>query len=162
MASNIPTLKDALRVLNEAIVEMSLHYVNVDRSDIPLLCKSFKQAKEDVDELEKLLALANTIKLQYSYEAIPQAFENAQIDQIKLSGRTFFTTVRLSASIPADMRDAGHNWLQQAGYGSIIIPTANSRSLSSAIKGHIEETGKVPPKEAIKLHYQPTTNMRKT
>lgn len=84
------------------------------------------------------------------------------IDSIKSKGRNFIVGVRLNASIPLDKRESGFKWLRENGLDSLIAPAVNSKSLSSAITQYIEANAIEPPEDAMTVHKQKYTSVRKT
>jgi hypothetical protein len=152
---------EAIKLLEDKVLDFDIALKELDKSNIPEICKFYKAYTEFFDELEKITEIAGTIKKKLSYEILPEAFENEGVDSVKLSGRNFIVNVRLNASIPLDMREIGHAWLRDNGLGSIIVPVANPKTLSSAVKEYILENGKNPPETAIKIHHQKYMSMKK-
>lgn len=148
--------------LDNKLLEFQNKLENIDKNDIPSLCNLYRDYYEFYNSLEESFKIAEQIKQKLSYEVMPTAFENNKVDSVKIRGRNFIVGVRLNASIPLDLRANGHAWLRENNLGEIIVPTVNSKTLSSAVKSYIEEVGKQPPDTAIKIHMQKYTSMRKT
>lgn len=155
-------IKDALAVLGEAAANMGMVVTTLDRNDLPTLLRAYKEVHESRQELEAISKIINTAYSALGEEIIPNAFEENEIDAIKLVGRNFYLTTRLNASIPADKRTAGHAWLRDvAKLPELIIERVDSKSLSSAIEAYFEEHAKLPPEEAISVHMKKRIGIRK-
>jgi hypothetical protein len=155
-------LADAIKQLSAAVTTASLYLSSIDRNDIPTLVKSFKKLKDDVDVLEEVTKVATGLVKELSYNVIPEAFENHNFDSVKIGGYNYILSVRMNASIPQDKQEAGFEWLQTHGLGSIIKPAVNPRTLTSAIKEYIAEKGEVPPESVIPIFNQRYISVRKT
>ena len=156
-----PKLKDAVKSLTDAIDGAMKHFATIAEDDVPALLKSFKALKEHKEELDELQTALSSFYNRLSYEIIPSTFERLEYDSVKVSGRNFVVGSRLNASIPQDKRQEGFKWLEEHGLGSLIQPNVNPKSLSSAILSYFEEHAEEPPKEAITIHRQKYTSVRK-
>lgn len=158
----VTKLKDAVKALTDAIDGTMKHFGSIGEDDVPMLLKSFKALKEHKEELDDLTNALSSFYNKLSYETIPGTFERLGYDSIKLAGRNFIVGVRFNASIPQDKREEGFKWLKEHGLSSLIQPTVNPKSLSSAISQYFEDHAEEPPKEAITVHRQRYTSVRKT
>ena len=154
MTDKAVTLRECLKVLNEAVVRTVLYFETIDRNNIPELASSYKLLKDNVQVLEDITKIAKGLQTKISYEVLPDSIENSGFDSVTVKGYLYTVGVRLNASIPEDMRPAGHEWLKENGYSAIIIPQVNAKTLSSAMKSYIEEKAKNPPEDAVKIHRQ--------
>jgi hypothetical protein len=154
-------MRDAIKALEKSILELALETSNIEPNDILALCKHYKNIYEAEAEIEKLYKIIEGMKQTMSYETLPTVFENNKVDYVSLVGRQFIVGGRINASIPSEMRPTGHAWLESVGSGAIIIPTVNPKTLSGFVKSYIEDTGKQPPEDAVKVHFQRYTTMRK-
>ena len=155
------SLKDTLIQLEKLVVSGALEFDSIGKNDIPTLLKFYKTLSEEFAALEKITEIVGNLKQKLSYETIPDAFENVGYDSVKLLGRNFIVGVRLNATIPLEMRDSGYKWLREVKLDNLILPTVNPKALSSAVKSYIEETGFEPPNDAVKIHKQKYTSIRK-
>lgn len=154
-------LKDAIKILDDALLGVVLYFDKIDVNDVPNLVSSFRELRDNVDKLKESAKIAGELQQKLSYKIIPESFENLGMDSVTVKGYSYNVAVRLNASIPEEMREKGHGWLNENGYSAIIIPTVNVRTLSSAIGGYIEEKGLNPPEDCVKIHRQPYTSIRK-
>lgn len=154
-------LSEVIKQLDASVTNAILYFDKLDKNDLPTLLKSFKKFKDDVEALEETFKIVKTQLTNLSYVVIPETMENHTFDSIKAGGYNFILSVRTSANIPVDRREIGHKWLTDNGLGSIILPTVNSKTLSSAIKEYIETEGKIPPADAITIHNQKYIQVRK-
>lgn len=161
--SDNPKLKTTLAELDKAVqAASSFVTTSLDRNDIPTMLKAFKEideAKKYLAEIEKVLNATHKIM---SEQMIPEAFENNGFDSVKAAGRNFIVSTRINASIPEDKRAAGYDWLRNvANVPELIVPTVNSKQLSSFVSSYFEEHATLPPPEAITVHQVKYTSMRK-
>ena len=156
-----PTLKDALQALNKSIQRIAAAHNNLDKSNIPDLLDFYKQVYDSENILDGLHKTLSGVKDRLSYETIPDTFESMGIDAVKAKNGNFIVGTRFNASIPFDKREAGYQWLRNNGLGALITPTVNAKSLSSAIKEHIETTAIEPPDDCMSIHRQRYTTIRK-
>lgn len=157
-----PPIKDALKALGNALKEVLGQRDTLDKSNIPELLDFYKLVYDSENTLDEYHKILSGIKDRFSYETIPDTFESMGIDSIKGKGGNFIVGTRFNASIPFDKREAGFKWLRENGLAALIAPTVNAKSLSSAIKEHIETTAIEPPEECMSIHRQRYTTIRKT
>lgn len=159
---NEPKLSEAIKTLNQAVTQTSLFFDTLDYHDIPTLLRAFKALKENKEALDNITKIVDALHQQCSYETIPKAFEYHEYDSIKIHGRLFTVGSRLNASIPRDKSEAGFDWIRrEAKVPELIVPTVNSKSLSTVITAFVEQYGRLPPKDAVSLHIQTFTSVRK-
>ena len=152
---------EAIEGVGEAIDTAMQYFATIEPDDVPKLLRAFKALKEHKEELENWVEVLSKFFNQLSYEVIPSAFERVGVDSIKLAGRNFVVGVRFNASIPQEKRTEGFKWLEEHGLGSLIQPTVNAKSLSSALSSYIEEHAEEPPQEGFSIHKQKYTSVRK-
>lgn len=148
------TLREAIKILDDALLGVVLYFNDIDKNNIPELASSYKLLKDNVTKLEDSCKIAKGLQTKLSYVTLPESIENSGFDSVTVKGYLYTVGVRLNASIPEDMRPKGHEWLEGNGYGAIILPTVNAKTLSSAMKSYIEEKGLNPPDDAVKIHRQ--------
>jgi len=156
-----PTLPDALKLLAKASKSILAEAEKLDKSNIPELLAFYKRVYDGENILDDLHKIISGVKDKLSYETIPDTFESMGVDSIKGKGGNFIVGTRFNASIPFPKREAGYAWLRENGFSALITPTVNSKSLSSAIKEHIETTAVEPPEDCITIHRQRYTTIRK-
>lgn len=155
------SLKQALAALQIAIRGMIAERDALDKSNINEILEFYKKIYDTDNVLSELYDVLHGVKENYSHEVIPNLFESMEIDSIKRKSGNFIVGSKLNASIPFDQREQAHKWLIDNGLGALITPSVNARSLSSAIKEHIEATAIEPPSDCIKIHRQKYTSIRK-
>lgn len=157
-----PRVKDVLAQLQGLVADMVITIQALDKNDIPTLLAAYKQLNEVKDIVDDVYKITHEQYQKLSYEVIPDAFESNKFDSVKAHGRNFVVSVRINASIPEHMRAAGHKWINEvAKVPELIIPSVNSRSLSSYVKDYFETNAMWPPEDAIKVHKQKYTSIRK-
>lgn len=161
MTEKSATLHSAINDLQKAVERTVVYFDTLDVTNVPMLLEAFKAIHENAELLDTLNTIIAGIKRKVSYETIPSVFESMGIDSIKSKGRNFIVGTRLNASIPLDKRELGFKWLRENGYESLIAPTVNPKSLSSAVAQYIETTATEPPDEAMTVHKQRYTQIRK-
>lgn len=154
-------VQTALKDLDKALTTFIGSIDKLKQDDVTGLLKIFKQLGEYVDELDATNDMASKVYKQLSYEVIPELFERLEMDSIKALGKNFVVGVRMNASIPADKREEGFRWLETHGLGSLIQPGVNPKTLSSAISNYFEENAEMPPADAMSIHKQRYTSVRK-
>lgn len=154
------SLKDAITTLAEAVPSVLQRYEQV-KDNLPELLTFYRQLRLANSEIDKLVKLLNQVEQDMSYRYIPEQMENMKVDSLKTGGYTFSLNVRTNASIPLPFREKGMQWLRDNGYSALISENVNSKTLSSAIAGYIEEKGLIPPEDAIALHQQKHISVRK-
>lgn len=161
MTDKPSTLHSAINDLQKAVERTVAYFEQLDVTNVPVLLEAFRTIHENAELLDALNTIISGIKRKTSYETIPSVFESMGIDSIKSKGRNFIVGTRLNASIPLDKRELGFKWLRENGYESLIAPTVNPKSLSSAVAQYIESTAKEPPEEAMTVYKQTYTQIRK-
>ena len=157
-----PKVKEVLALLQDVVGDMTITIQALDKNDIPTLLAAYKQLNEVKSITDDLYKTVNEQYQKLSYEVIPDAFESNKFDSVKAHGRNFVVSVRINASIPEHMRELGHKWINEvAKVPELIVPTCNSRSLSSFVKEYFETNAQWPPEDCVKVHKQKYTSIRK-
>jgi hypothetical protein len=151
---NTRSLSDILVELSSAIFNAELFFSTVNKDDVTLLLTAFSQLNDRKKLLDKLNTQLSALYQELSYNVIPEVLEAKGIDGIKVAGKNFIPSVRMNASIPADKKEVAHQWLRDNGFGELIQPNINPKTLSSAISNHFEETATLPPEETMTIHQQ--------
>ena len=126
-------------------VELIKHY-----NHLRLATARIKEAREALAEMEENL----------SREQIPEIFREQGIKTTTIEG---VGRVTVSYRFGCSMLDkeAGLNWLRQAGHGGIIIETVNSSTLAAFAKSMLEEEGAELPDSLFKISTSPYTSITK-
>jgi hypothetical protein len=157
-----PRVKDVLAQLQGLVADMCITIQELDKNNIPTLLAAYKQLNEVKDVVDEIYKITHEQYQKLSYEVIPDAFETNKFDSVKAHGRNFVMSVRINASIPEDMREAGYKWITETlNTPELIKPTVNPRQLSSAVKDYFETNAIWPPEDAIKVHKQRYIAIRK-
>lgn len=137
--------------------DMKLH-----KGNISSLVNAFRVLGEFEEQVSQMQKVLKSIYNEYSYEIIPDVLETLELDSVKSNGRLFTKGVRRNASIPEDQKEKGFEWLRENGLGALIKEGVNSQALSAAVRSYIDEYGKKPPEECIKVHDQRYISVRKS
>lgn len=101
-------------------------------------------------ELDALKQEKTRIQKDYDYlrhNKIPNTMEEEGIENITIEGIGRVTlTSDINASIPAASRVAAYEWLQENGFGDLVIGTVNASTLKAFIKGQLKAGNSVPEK----------------
>ncbi len=154
-------LADANIVLLQLTQKLASINQSLEGKDITGLLELYRVTYEAHQALEKTTKALGALKQSLSYEKIPATFKEMNIQGLRHNGRNFVLGERFFASIPADMHEKGYAWLHENGLGGAIKPNINPMTLSSVLEQYIEETGKSPPNDAIKIHMQEYIQMRR-
>ncbi len=158
-----PKAKDVLKQLQHVVAGMVVIIQGLDKNDVPKLLSAYKELHEIKAVVDEAQILITEQHHKLSYEVIPDAFETLGFDSVKRHGKNFVVSVRINASIPAHMREAGYKWLRdEAKVPELIVPAVNPKSLSAFVKEYFETNAMWPPEDAIKVHKQRYTAIRKT
>ena len=116
--------------------------------------RSIEQAEAVIKQRKEVLA---------TQEATLYALlDNIEIDSFSSGGYTFFKKVDMYATIDASREGVAFKWLEDEDFDYLIRRTVNCKSLSSAIKTVIEETGEMPGEdEGIKIRIVNRVGVRK-
>jgi len=160
--AELKELREAIKELSKANKHVNDTFSSLDKNNLVEVLKAYKSLDECVDILEQITKCLNSLHQDMSYKIIPELFQANEIESAKIAGRNFIVNYRTNASIPFDMQESGFKWLKENGLGSLIKDGVNSKSLSSAMNSYFDEHAKWPPEDAIKVHKQPYTSIRKT
>ena len=161
------SLREALKILEKAVVKTSLFFNELEektkREEINIneLLTAYDQIYQHSKTLEDLSSVVTAIKNHVNYELLPDTLEKLELDSVRHKGKLFSLGVRINCSIPLNMREKGYQWLKDNGLSALIQETVNAKTLSSAVKSHIEEHAIKPPEDAIKIHQQRYISLRK-
>lgn len=162
MADTTPKMSVVLDSLEDCVTDAVVYFNNIDRSDLTALLKGFSLLKKHNDKLKALAESLDKLHRELSYEVIPAAMEASGFDSVKLGGENFIVSTRINASIPENQRDIGYKWLTEvAKIPELIVPRVNPQQLSAFVKTYFETHAEWPPEEAIKVHKQNYTQVRK-
>lgn len=151
-----------MKLLDKAVIDTALFFEKLEYSDLPKLLKSFMVLKELNDRLKDNAQIINEIYEKLSYEKVPEVLEANGFDSVKAHGRNFVKSVRTNASIPAEQKEAAHEWIREvAKVPELIQPNINPKSLSSFVAQYFEANAAWPPAELIKVHQKPYISIRK-
>lgn len=155
-------LNDAIDTLDDSVKTTLVFFEKLDQSNITQVLQAFYMLGVAYDRLDNLTKILGKLYDKYSTETIPEIFQNNQIDSLKTAGHNFISATRLNASIPENMREAGHKWVvEELKIPELIVPRINPKQLSTAIKAYFEATAKLPPEDAVKVHQQQYIQVRK-
>lgn len=155
-------LSEALDQLDNSVSDTLVFFEKLDPNNLSIMLQAFYKLGAAYDRLSTMTKLLGELYDKYSYEVIPATFEAMGIDGLKTAGHNFILSTRLDASIPENMRDAGHQWIiDELKIPELIIPRTNPKQLSSAIKAYFEANARLPPEDAIKVSQRKYIQVRR-
>ena len=103
--------------------------------------KSLKKQKKDLEDSVKAIGSEiEELDRQFS-----DAMTEAELDRFSRNGSTFYLHSRLYASPSTGRKDAMMQALKQNGYGSLVVESVNSKTLSSFVREQKEANqGSIP------------------
>ena len=103
--------------------------------------KSLKKQKKDLEDSVKALGS----EIEELDRQLSDAMAETQLDSFSRNGSTFYLYSRLYASPSAGRKDAMMQALKQNGYGSLVVESVNSKTLSSFVREQKEANeGNIP------------------
>ena len=103
--------------------------------------KSLKKQKKDLEDSVKALSS----EIEELDRQLSDAMTEAELDRFSRNGSTFYLYSRLYASPSAGRKDAMMQALKQNGYGSLVVESVNSKTLSSFVREQMEANeGNIP------------------
>lgn len=150
MSKNTTELKRALAYVNtglEAIVEETERFFDEPR--LPITISQWHETRQLEDELKRTRAILTRLNNKIANELMP-----AQLDALGLRFAPHaLGTVKINHHFGATQvkgkREEIHAWLGANGYGALIVPTVNARTLAAALKEPFAQ-GEVIPDDLIK------------
>ena len=90
---------------------------------------------------------------------IPEAYERENLQTLTTTDGDRLTVItKMFASLPADKREAGFEWLRANGHDALIVETINASSLSAFAKAEIAE-GRELPDDIFTTHIKPSVTL---
>lgn len=102
------------------------------------LAEKFKELKDKKKVLEDELKQVNA-DLEQAEQALIQEMLNEEIPSFQHAGFSFSVSVKVYASPIADKKEALFAALKENGYGSLVIETVNSNTLSAFIREQLQD-----------------------
>ena len=103
--------------------------------------KSLKKQKRDLEDSVKALSS----EIEELDRQLSDAMTEAELDRFSRNGSTFYLHSRLYASPSTGRKDAMMQALKQNGYGSLVVESVNSNTLSSFVREQMEANeGNIP------------------
>lgn len=127
----------------------------VQKGTLPDACRTYKAIRDKYEELDehrkKLLEHLENL----NRDTIPTMMEDQKAPSIKVecAGGIHYRFVRSQRlSVSMLNKEAGIQWLRDAGQGGIVQETVNAQTLSAFVKRWIQEDGRDVPEEFFKLN----------
>ena len=92
--------------------------------------KSLKKQKKDLEDSVKAIGS----EIEELDRQLSDAMAETQLDSFSRNGSTFYLYSRLYASPSTGRKDAMMLALKQNGYGSLVVESVNSKTLSSFVR----------------------------
>lgn len=103
--------------------------------------KSLKKQKKELEDSIKALSS----EIEELDRQLSDAMTEAELDRFSRNGSTFYLYSRLYASPSTGRKDAMMQALKQNGYGSLVVESVNSKTLSSFVREQKEANqGSIP------------------
>ena len=103
--------------------------------------KSLKKQKKDLEDSVKAIGS----EIEELDRQLSDAMTEAELDRFSRNGSTFYLHSRLYASPSTGRKDAMMQALKQNGYGSLVVESINSNTLSSFVREQMEANeGNIP------------------
>ena len=103
--------------------------------------KSLKKQKKDLEDSVKAIGS----EIEELDRQLSDAMAETQLDSFSRNGSTFYLYSRLYASPSAGRKDAMMQALKQNGYGSLVVESVNSKTLSSFVREQMDANeGSIP------------------
>ena len=103
--------------------------------------KLLKKQKKDLEDSVKALSS----EIEELDRQLSDAMTEAELDRFSRNGSTFYLHSRLYASPSTGRKDAMMQALKQNGYGSLVVESVNSNTLSSFVREQMEANeGNIP------------------
>ena len=103
--------------------------------------KSLKKQKKDLEDSVKALSS----EIEELDRQLSDAMAETQLDSFSRNGSTFYLYSRLYASPSTGRKDAMMLALKQNGYGSLVVESVNSKTLSSFVREQMDANeGNIP------------------
>ena len=103
--------------------------------------KSLKKQKKDLEDSVKAIGS----EIEELDRQLSDAMAETQLDSFSRNGSTFYLYSRLYASPSTGRKDAMMLALKQNGYGSLVVESVNSKTLSSFVREQKEANqGSIP------------------
>ena len=103
--------------------------------------KSLKKQKKDLEDSVKAIGS----EIEELDRQLSDAMTEAELDSFSRNGSTFYLHSRLYASPSTGRKDAMMLALKQNGYGSLVVESVNSNTLSSFVREQMEANeGNIP------------------
>ena len=103
--------------------------------------KSLKKQKKDLEDSVKAICS----EIEELDRQLSDAMTEAELDSFSRNGSTFYLHSRLYASPSTGRKDAMMQALKQNGYGSLVVESVNSKTLSSFVREQKEANqGSIP------------------
>ena len=103
--------------------------------------KSLKKQKKDLEDSVKAIGS----EIEELDRQLSDAMAETQLDSFSRNGSTFYLHSRLYASPSTGRKDAMMQALKQNGYGSLVVESVNSKTLSSFVREQMDANeGNIP------------------
>lgn len=158
-----PTLQDVVKALATIAPKMTAHLEQLKRSNNLIeLLRVYGSLKSLNDAIESITKIFSDAENDLSTYIIPDMMETLKVDKMTVEDTLYYVGVRTHANIVSSEEKDAHDWLAKEGYGAIVVPKVNPKTLSSAMTAYIREKGLKPPEELIRTFQKKYVAARKT
>ena len=117
------------------------------------------EVREIAEQLDEAKARRDALNGQ-----LVQQMTDEEVQSLNVSGKLLYLDRTVQASYDKSVEDKFFEALEGHGYGAIIKPTVNSRTLTASVRELIEANGDELPDwldGMVKVFYQPKVKIRK-
>lgn len=111
--------------------------------DMMVLAGEYSEARNEIHELDAKLKELKAEQRKRE-EKLYDLMEVTELTSISSKNKTFFLRTDQYASVDATNTEACFSWLREHDYDHIIKLGVNARTLGSAVKDIMEQTGEEP------------------
>lgn len=147
--------------LNDALINLMDEQRKLEKDDLFGYLDLYGITYDASNNIEKAFKALAAFERDLSYDKIPKVMEAKEVPSMRYKGRNYISGMRIFASIPENMREAGFAFLKRHGLDGIIKETANANTLSAVMNDFVQETGITPEEHEMKIHRQPYIQVRK-
>ena len=123
--------------------------------------RAFLDCTQRIKALNKELDEAKKQK-EKAEELLIQTLDNATLTQVKVDGvGIFFFKFRFFASIVAEKKSEGYDWIREQGHGDLIEEAVNTKTFRAFIEELIEEDENIELPEFVNTYTKKTIGYRR-
>ena len=152
---------EILDELEKKIQEADDHLYKCRSGDFSNLLTSYYNINEYYKQLDEMRKRMYGVVDRYNKSVIPAIMDERDLDKVQVASiaRSFYPISKMTATIVDKQK--GPQWLRDNGGEDLIQETVNASSLSAFVKEMMQNTGKEPPTEIIRVNTYSVTGISK-